>query len=164
MNGRNSPRTPVSRRGSADALVRVANAIREAAPLTRLEVVRPEGQAEGVRMRVAPDQYLLLEIVDGQWMCRDVYVDADTGVPDTSPSAQRLMRESYRPLPVSEPRDLSEVAARFLGRAIAGWRVTVKHKFASERQRQFAAEALSQLSSHVRDPQPSKPSAWRRQP
>jgi hypothetical protein len=163
MNGRNSPHTPVSRRGSGD-LARVAEAVREAAPLTPPEVVRSEGQAEGVRMRVAPDQYLLLQIVDGQWMCRDVYVDADTGEPDKSPSAQRLMRESYRPLPVSEPRDLSEVADRFLGRAIAGWRVTAKHKFASEHQRQFAAEALSQLSSHVREPKPSRPSAWRRQP
>lgn len=164
MNGRNSPQTPVGRRWSGDPLARVADAVREAAPLARPEVVRSEGQAEGVRMRVAPDQYLLLQIVDGQWMCRDVYVDADTGAPDTSPAAQDLMRESHRPLPVSEPGDLSEVADRFLGRAIAGWRVTAKHRFSSERERQFAAEALSQLSSPVRDPKPSKkPSPWRRQ-
>lgn len=156
MDGRHSPRTPASHGRSGDPLARVADAVREAAPQARLEVLRSEGPAEGVRLRVAPDQYLLLQLVDGQWMCRDVYVDAGTGAPDTSPAAQHLMRESHRPLPVSEPGDLSEVADRFLGRAIAGWRVTARHKFSSERQRQFAAEALSQLSSPVRDRRPSK--------
>lgn len=135
-------------RGAGRALAQIAQAVHDAVPFTRPEVVRLEGDAEGVRMQVGPAEYLLLMHTDGRWMCRDVYLDAETGEPDTSPLVQRLMHESHRPLPVSDPRDLSDVVHAFLRRAIAGWGVTAEHDFAQEHERQFAAEALNK-SSHI---------------
>jgi hypothetical protein len=149
MTGRNSHSTFRHRR-SGDALARIVDTVRETAPFTRPEVVRLDANAEGVRMRVGPNVYLLLTPVDGQWMCRDVYVNTETGEPESSPLAQRLMLESQRPLPVSDPRNLSEVAHRFLRRAVAGWEVTAGHASAKEHERRFAAEALSYLSSQAR--------------
>lgn len=151
------PNSPSSYRGSGagPALPRIAKAVHEAVPFTRPEVVRLEGDAEGVRMQVGPSEYLLLMHAEGRWMCRNVYVDAETGEPDTNPLVQRLMRESHRPLPVSDPRDLSDVVHGFLRRAIAGWGVTAEHDFAQEHERQFAAEALSK-SSHILKRRPPK--------
>jgi len=140
---------------SSHALAQIAQAVHEAVPFTRPEVVRLEGDAEGVRMQVGPSEYLLLTHADGRWMCRDVYVDAETGEPDTSPLVQRLMRESHRPLPVSDPRDLSDVVQGFLRRAVAGWGVTAEHDSAQEHERQFAAEALSR-SSKILNCRPQK--------
>jgi hypothetical protein len=147
MTEPNSPSSFLGR-GAGHVLAQIAQAVHEAVPFTRPEVVRLEGEAEGVRMQVGPSEYLLLMHSDGRWMCRDVYLDAETGEPDTSPLVQRLMRESHRPLPVSDPRDLSDVVHGFLRRAIAGWGVTAEHAFAKEHERQFAAEALSK-SSHI---------------
>ena len=144
------PNSPGSFRGPGlgHALSQIAQAVREAVPFTRPEVVPLEGDTEGVRMQVGPSEYLLLMHAEGRWMCRNMYVDAETGEPDTNPLVQRLMRESHRPLPVSDPRDLSDVVHGFLRRAIAGWGVTAEHDFAQEHERQFAAEALSK-SSHI---------------
>jgi hypothetical protein len=140
---------------SGDALSRIADAVRDAVPFARPEVVRSdEGRGEGVRIQVGPDQYLLLMHVDGQWTCGDVYINAETGEPDTSPSVRRLMRESNRLLPVSDPEDLSDVVHRFLRRAITGWSVTAGHAFVTEHDRQFAVEALSRLDSRLLEHRP----------
>lgn len=154
MTETNSPSSPWGS-GLGRALSRIAQAVHEAVPFTRPEVVRVDGDAEGVRMQVGPSAYLLLMHAEGRWMCRDVYLDAETGEPDTSPLVQRLMRESYRPLPVSDPRDLSDVVHGFLRRAIAGWGVTAEHDSAEEHERQFAVEALSK-SAQILNRRPPK--------
>jgi hypothetical protein len=109
-------------------------------------------------MQVGPIQYLLLVPADGQWRCGDLYINAETGEPETNPSVRRLMRESYRPLPVSDPEDLSDVADRFLRRAITGWGVTAGHAFVTEHDRQFAVAALDRLDLRSQDPTPTDPS------
>jgi hypothetical protein len=143
--------------GLPHVLAQIAKAVHEAVPFTRPEVVRLEGDAEGVRMQVGPSGYLLLTYAEGRWMCRDVHLDAETGEPDTSPLVQRLMRESHRPLPVSDPRDLSDVVHGFLRRAIAGWDVTAEHDSAQEHERKFAVEALSKSSQILNRRAPKKP-------
>jgi len=152
------PNSPSSFRdpGLGHALARIAQAVHEAVPFTRPEVVRLEGDADGVRMQVGPATYLLLTHAEGRWMCRDVYVDAETGEPDTSPLVQRLMRESHRPLPVSDPRDLSDVVHGFLRRAIASWGVTAEHDSAEEHEREFAADALRKSSQILNRRRPKK--------
>jgi hypothetical protein len=134
-------------RGSSRVLLRIAEAVREAAPSIRPEVVRLGESVQGLLIQVAPSQHLVLEHADGQWTCHDMYIDEETGEPDADPLLRRLMRESRRPLPVSDPRDVSEVAHRFLRRAITAWNVTVEHEFTQERERQFAAEALAGIPS-----------------
>ena len=133
-------------RSSARSLRQIAQVVHEAVPFTRPEVMRLDGDVDGVRMQVGPREYLLLMHADGRWVCGDVYVDPETGEPDTNPLVQRLMQESYRPLPISDQRNLSDVVDAFLKRAIAGWSVTAEHAHAKEHERRFAADALTKTS------------------
>jgi hypothetical protein len=139
-----------------DALSQIASAADRAAPFAHPEVVRLDGGLEGVRMQVGRHQYLQLTLVDGRWMCQDVYVDGATGESDADPLTQRLMRESYRALPVADSRDLADVARRFVRRAVTGWRVTAQHALATEREREWAAEALGRLGAEVSDRRPKR--------
>jgi len=153
------PNTPSRSRGhgSAGSLRQIAEVVHEAVPFTRPEVVRLDGDDHGVRMQVGPREYLLLMHTDGRWICGDVYIDPETGEPDTSPLVQRLTRESYRPLPISDQRNLSDVVSAFLKRAIAGWSVTAEHAHAQEHERQFAADALAKSSQILGRRSPTGP-------
>lgn len=144
-------------RGSPRSLRQIAEVVHEAVPFTDPEVVRLDGDGQGVRMQVGPREYLLLVHADGQWICGDEYVDPDTGEPDTNPLVQRLMQESYRPLPISDQTNLSEVVDAFLKRAITGWSVTAEHAHAKEHERQFAADALTKSSQILTRRPPTKP-------
>jgi hypothetical protein len=129
--------------GSGRVLLRIAEAVRDAAPFVLVDVVQFDGDVHGVLMQVGPSQHLVLVRTGGRWMCRDIYLDAETRELDTDPLSRRLMRESYRPLPVTDPRDLPQVAHRFLKRAITGWKVIVEHEYAQDHERRFAADALA---------------------
>lgn len=144
-------------RGYARSLRQIAQVVHEAVPFTRPKVVRLDGHGHGVRMQVGPREYLLLMHADGRWICGDVYVDPETGEPDTNPLVQRLMLESYRPLPISDQRNLSDVVNAFLKRAIAGWSVTAAHEHAKEHERQFAADALAKSSQILTRRPPTNP-------
>jgi hypothetical protein len=143
--------------GSARSLRQIAQDVHEAVPFTRPEVMQLDGDGDGVRMQVGPREYLLLMHADGRWVCGDVYVDPETGEPDTNPFVQRLMQESYRPLPISDQGDLSEVVDAFLKRAIAGWSVTAGHAHATEHERRFAADALNKSSQLLTRRPPTNP-------
>jgi len=135
------------------ALPRLADALYDLASFTQPEVVRLAG-SDQLRLRRGPREFLVVWAQEGEWARASVYIDPDTGEPDTSPFMQRVMRDSAGPLWPGPAGDLGGVVMAITELLIRQWHFQREDRFVTDEEKEFSTRALEAIEARMDDPRP----------